>query len=239
MRKFSFFIMRLTKPSKDFFCLGLKLNVCFRALVDNPLMSQTTGCWGTHTAWNLYSGQAQCVCAACARKSVCVWVVHVHGDSWPLPGHLVPVTTRCAFANTLSVRPAQLCPPIRYLFRPLVRAVAEHQRGPCRCLMQGVCRARVPAWRQEALEEDWRPSSRHTRGGCFGRHPGVRRWCEQIRHRLALVCLSGDLGASTAPNPPLNPIGWTLVLTQQWVKRWAHTHMHIFTMDVSGWWFWR
>ena len=103
-------------------------------------------------------GQTHCVCdlrmRACSEcVCVCVCVCGVRGDSWPLPGHLVPVTTLCVCVSTSLVSPAQLCPPIRYLVRPLVRAVTEHQRGPCRCLMQGACKACVAAWWYDILEE--------------------------------------------------------------------------------------
>lgn len=118
-----------------------------------------------------------CVCACtCVGLPVCERVydcVVVRESSWPLPGHLVPVTTLCACVSTSLAGPAQLCPPIRYLFRPLVGAVTEHQKGPCRWLMQGVCQACVAAWWWEILEEGYSLLARHTWRG-FGCHPRDR-----------------------------------------------------------------
>lgn len=42
---------------------------------------------------------------------VCVWDVLVRGDSWPLQGHLVPVTTRCVCVREHSIgAPCQVLP---------------------------------------------------------------------------------------------------------------------------------
>lgn len=61
--------------------------------------------------------KAKCNACACAcmcapvHVCVCIWEVVVRGDSWPLPGHLVPVTTLCVCESTSLVCPAQFSAP--------------------------------------------------------------------------------------------------------------------------------
>ncbi|CAB1416324.1 unnamed protein product [Pleuronectes platessa] len=61
----------------------------------------------------------------CPRKTatpVTCGDVHLHGDSWPLPGHLVPVTTRCAFAKHFIGVPCPALPTHQHGVRkPLKR----------------------------------------------------------------------------------------------------------------------
>lgn len=95
-------------------------------------------------------GQLHCVCVcahlrlrecvrACEWASVGVWRQPAFARTSGA------CHNTCERVSTSSARPAQSRPPIRYLVRPLVRAVTGHQRGPCRCLMPGVCQACAPA----------------------------------------------------------------------------------------------
>lgn len=58
--------------------------------MDNPLIvCQIAGAVG-HA---LHGMHVTAKCNVCACAHVCMWEVVVCGDSRPLPGHLVPVTT--------------------------------------------------------------------------------------------------------------------------------------------------
>lgn len=68
----------------------------------------------------------------CLRVCACTCAV-VRGDSWPLPRLIWYMSQH--FASVVSTSSVCAARPIRYLFRPSVGAVTEHQRGPWRWLM--------------------------------------------------------------------------------------------------------
>lgn len=145
-----FFIIIWLKPSEKKLYFGLLWStMCvaghyFNNSLDGPFTARQRASTVGLVPHEMY------VIAKCISAQVCMcawgwggWSAETVGrrqDIWLLSQHL------WACEHFICACPAQLCPPIRCLVRPLVRAVTEHQQGPCRCLMHGVCQACVPAW---------------------------------------------------------------------------------------------